>query len=224
MRFKFKAKYLPMLARVAAKQDIRYYLCGVHVEAAETGGVYLVATNGHAMLVIHDADGTISDVDPAVASIRVTPATIAAAKVASRMDVEQHVLLSGKRLSVAMDFESEHTSMEVHVQGGDPLVIGKYPDFRKVLPDFSKLQPGCLVDGCDISLSYLSMFNLGGDRYAGSRISVWHTPDDKGRGVVVQALGVPEAVGVIMPAHPGNKIDQLARMAKIMPRKKATPL
>lgn len=45
--------YLKAVSLAMAKQDIRYYLMGVHVEA-KLDGVTLVATDGHRLLAIHD--------------------------------------------------------------------------------------------------------------------------------------------------------------------------
>lgn len=220
MRFKFEARFLPMLAKFAGKKDIRYYLNGFHVEAAEIGGVYLVAANGHAMLVIHDAAGCIHDCDPAVASIRMSPGLVAAAKSAARSHCENHVILEGKRLSVSPGFGFEHADGELFVQGGDPFILGKYPNWRKTIPDFSKLKPGALVDGNDVNLDYLSLFNLGGSKFTGSTISLWHS-EAPGSAMVVQCLGTPEAVGIVMPARGGGRAEQLSNLARIMPKKKA---
>lgn len=219
MRFKFQAKYLPMLARFAGKQDIRYYLNGFHIEAAEIGGVYLVATNGHVMLAIHDASGCIHDRDDSVAAIGITPALVAAAKSAARAPNDHHVILDGKRLSVSPGYGFEHAPGELFVQGGDPLIVGKYPNWRKTIPDFSKLKPGALVDGNDVDLRYLSSFNLGGSKFTGSIVSLWHS-ETPGSAMIVQCLGTPEAVGIVMPAHGGSKTEQLGNLVKIMPKKK----
>ncbi len=207
-----------MLARFASKQDIRYYLNGFHIEAAEIGGVYLVATNGHVMLAIHDASGCIHDRDYSVASIGITPALVAAAKSAARAPGDHHVILDGKRLSVSPGYGFEHAPGELFVQGGDPLITGKYPDWRKTIPDFSRLKPGALVDGQDVNLDYLSKFNLGGGRY-GSTISLWRSEED-GKAIIVQCIGTPEAVGILMPVRGGSKAEQLGNLVKIMPKKK----
>jgi hypothetical protein len=40
-----------------AKNDIRYYLNGINIRPLESGGVMIVATDGHRYVVIHDAHG-----------------------------------------------------------------------------------------------------------------------------------------------------------------------
>ena len=219
MKFKFKAKYLPMLAKFTAKQDIRYYLNGFRVEAADIGGAYLVATNGHAMLVIHDADGVVvEDTKYGPSSIRAGAGIVAAAKHLGGSRLDQFAILDGKRLSIAPDFGMEHSDVEVFVQGGNPLISGAYPAWRKIIPNFSQLKPGALVDGNDVALEYLSMFRLSSGRGARSQISLWHSKGE-GKAIIVQCVDVPEAVGIVMPARGDNKVNQLKRLAAKMPKK-----
>lgn len=222
MRFKFKAKYLPMLAKFAGVKDIRYYLNGFHIEPAEIGGVYLVATNGHAMLVIHDADGSVCERENPKFSIRMSAGLVAAAKSAARKStLPQFVLLDGKRLSIAPDFGMEHTSLEQFIQSGEPMIGGNFPAWRKVLPDFTQLVPGALTDGNDMNLDLLAKFKLEPGAKYGSMISLWRSPEDDS-GVVVQFLGVPEAVGVVMPARASHdKVSQLRDIRAKMPAKAA---
>ncbi len=56
-----KAKYLhilkPIVDEANKRESARFWNGALSIEPAETGGVYLSATNGHAMAVIHDVDG-----------------------------------------------------------------------------------------------------------------------------------------------------------------------
>lgn len=63
MKTKITAQYLPILAKCVAVKDHRSYLAGFLVEPApaEIGGVYLVATNGNHLVVIHDNEGSSDD-------------------------------------------------------------------------------------------------------------------------------------------------------------------
>ena len=61
MNAQFQAIYLPVLAAfVAGQDDIRYHIRGFLIEPAPAhiGGVYLVATDGHTAVVIHDLKGS----------------------------------------------------------------------------------------------------------------------------------------------------------------------
>jgi hypothetical protein len=52
------AKLFEIAHRFASKGDSRYYLEGVHIEAAPEGGAFLVATDGHRMMVVHDSEAS----------------------------------------------------------------------------------------------------------------------------------------------------------------------
>jgi DNA polymerase-3 subunit beta len=62
---KFLAKvnpvYFAAISLFAAKNDVRYYLNGVHIERNPGGGVLMVGTNGHYLSVIHDPEGWIEE-------------------------------------------------------------------------------------------------------------------------------------------------------------------
>lgn len=43
--------------KFAATQDVRYYLMGVCIQPSKSGGVLVMATDGHSALVLHDRSG-----------------------------------------------------------------------------------------------------------------------------------------------------------------------
>lgn len=92
IRAKFQARFLPMIAPFMAAQDIRYYLNGFLIERAERGGVYLVATNGHALAAIHDPQGILEGEESII--IRREPNLARACK--ARPSVMPHRCLSAK--------------------------------------------------------------------------------------------------------------------------------
>lgn len=192
MRFKFQAHYLPILARFAAKQDIRYYMNGIRVERANQG-LYLVATDGSSMVVIHDVQGVmVGDQHPG--AIRITSGLVAAAK--AKTSLPQFVVLDGHRLSVAPDFDMNHSELEMFVQAGKPLVDGLFPDWRRVAPDFSKLLPGSLTDGGGVNANYLARFAGLDKKFHG--IALWRSPED-GKALIVQVAALQELLGIVMP-------------------------
>ena len=48
------AKYIAALDLARARGDVRYYLEGIYIEPIKGGGVFMVATNGHIMIVVKD--------------------------------------------------------------------------------------------------------------------------------------------------------------------------
>jgi len=115
------ARLFAAVAAFRAIHDIRYYLCGVHITPCEAGGVFIVATNGHQMGVAHDAEGIASE-----------PIILTCSKALEKASGEHvhHedaiVVLQGQRVRLL-------TPHEVFVQPGDPVVVGKFPDFMKIL-------------------------------------------------------------------------------------------
>jgi len=70
LRIAVDAKLFMAVRQAQSDEELRYYLNGVSVTPHESKGVYLVATNGHILLVAHDPDGWISR--PAIIRSRLT--------------------------------------------------------------------------------------------------------------------------------------------------------
>ena len=51
-----RVDHLLALVPFASSDNYRYYLKGVNIEAHQDGGAVMVATDGHTMACIHDAD------------------------------------------------------------------------------------------------------------------------------------------------------------------------
>lgn len=214
MKFAFDPKYLPLLSRVAAKMDIRYYLNGIRVEPAEIGGVYLVATNGHIMAIVHDAIGVFEGDPKEYASIRVTPGLVSACKSRDAKIYGSRVLLDGKRLSLGPDFGHEHVPTELFVQAGDPIIHGSFPDWRRLIPNFSQLKGGGFVNG-GVRMENLTPFD-GRGKFSGLRL--WHIPDaGETAATYIQMLDMPEMLGVVMPMRAWDTHS----FVKHMPRSKS---
>ncbi len=58
MFIKFTASLYRAVSQVKSTEKTRYYLNGVYVQPHVDGGVLLVATDAHRMMVAHDASGT----------------------------------------------------------------------------------------------------------------------------------------------------------------------
>lgn len=188
-----------------AKDDIRYYLKGMYFEKAPQGGIYIVATDGHMMTVIHDAKGDIAGADNCI--LKITPAMVAACKaVGSSHAMPSMMIAHGKRLSVACDFGQEQTSGETYVQAGDGIIEGKFPDYRRVIPDFAKLNRGAFTEFGDISSAYLArLVKIHGTKHLNS-VAFWQ--ETARSAVIVQHVAVPEMITIIMPVH-GESSDIL---------------
>lgn len=188
-----------------AVHDIRYYLNGICVEKAKDGGVYLIATDGHTMGVIHDATGTIEGAESVI--FRVGPGLGTASKAAAsklHRGIKYRLLVQGQRVKIACGFDSEGDA-ELFIQAGRSLIEGKFPDWRKVIPDFSKLKLGF---GNDMNAMYLArLAKIATDkRFQG--VSLWQAERDKA--VVARVPRVPEMIIVLMPMREGPTDAALA--------------
>lgn len=103
---------------VAAVKDIRYYLKGVHVERAADapGGVIVVATDGHRMLVIAQNSGVISGGESAILPRVKVPAKA------------HELVFDGVDCTV---FDANGARMAVLPA---TYIDGKFPEWRKTTP------------------------------------------------------------------------------------------
>lgn len=203
-------RHIPRLMPFKAVVDIRYYLQGIHIERAPQGGVYLVATDGHTMAVIYDATGKIEGAESAIVSVSAA-AGMACKSVERRnnRDVPYRFLVERQRLRVAAEGSD---FVELHVQAGRAFIEGKFPLWRKVVPDLKALKQGALAGGVGINPTYLGRFAKlsSNKRYPG--IALWQEKPDGP--VVVQLQDVPEMIGLVMPMR---EMGNTAHFDKFMP-------
>lgn len=238
LRVRFDPRHLVALAPFIAQHDIRYYLCGLRVEPAPVG-VYLVATNGHMLAVVHDASGSMTGGSGTV--LRITAQCVAAARQAARQSTGKAagklrpcVLVRGTRLLIAPDFDHEGGEQESFVQPGPCVLEGleegtpadgrrplRYPDWRKVLPDFAGLKRGALNgDSSMVNAAYLAVWDKLAPRDR-KGVTLWHHPNKPGM-CVVQLDGRPEMVGAIMEMR-GMPSDDARKALPLIDRPAAAP-
>lgn len=229
LRIKFDAKLLRIMAPFIAKQDIRYYLNGLRIERAtdKDKGIYLVATNGHMMAVYYDADGHIVGDNDRGVIMSLHPAMLAnAGRATTRFGAKPlQVIASGLRVSLAPDFGFEHTAAEVFIQPGMPWVEGNYPDWRKVLPEFEKLQP--VVSGA-WNMRYLAEFaKVTTDKRYGT-VRLWQSTDPGNNyantpAMIIQLTERPTFVGIMMPVYSNADKDLMRPVFDAKPRPATEP-
>lgn len=200
LRISFDPKNIARLMPFKAAADIRYYLCGIQIERApqELGGVFLAACDGHTLALIHDKSGSIEGADSAI--VRIESGCVAAAKAAGKKKqalMKHRLLVRGRRVLVAPGFEWEEAGQELYVQPGHAVIEGKYPDWRKVVPDFDKLKRGAL-SAEEVNPSYLARLSqlTDGARHGGA-VSLWQ--EEPGKPLICQIRSIPEMVVIIMP-------------------------
>lgn len=143
LRVKILAEKVLYALPFMAKQDIRYYLNGINIAPRKAGGCYVVATNGHAMAVVICEDAVAHGLPDGGVTMRVSPGLAAALrKPIARIPV--HLCIEGDRVACATDLGIQGSDLESFIQAGRPWIDGKFPDFRRVLPNFAQLKRQCL--------------------------------------------------------------------------------
>jgi len=178
----------------AAKQDVRYYLKGVCVDARANGDVVLVTTDGHRLLAYPVATDAIEAltvgqyiiprealeaVKPCKAGRRVLPITI--------------------EIDTAKGLENNITGATSVVTS---LIDGKFPDWRRVLPKTVSGEPA------QYQAEYLGDFGriaeLLGTKYP-------HIHHNGSSAAIVGNLGA--ALGVLMPMRSDAEFSALPAWA-----------
>ncbi len=125
-----------------AQNDIRYCLNGVLIERDPAGnGCWIVATNGSSMFIYGDPSGVLEGKRDRII-VRPSKAMLAAASRAKQGPDPFRVLVSDKRLMVATSLDAACDEGELFIQPSNCQVEGDFPDWRRVVPEFAKLQPG----------------------------------------------------------------------------------
>ena len=127
-------------ALAQSKEATRYYICGVYVEPAPEGqkGVYMVATDGHAMVIRYDPTGVCTG----SGIVSLEPAMLkAAAKTQRHQSVNNRLIVRGPQACIAwgvsnddapaLDFGAGNVNA---VQMRDTLIDGNFPDWRRIVP------------------------------------------------------------------------------------------
>lgn len=126
-----------IVAAYRSSDDSRSYLHGVYVQPHPCGGAYLVATDGHRMLVVYDASAECTE-----AAIIACPSDLLRAAKSKpvrqrrRGTAAQDGEPMGPRMLAVIEDQAiiSCDGFEVH-RGGAPAVIdGTFPDWRRTVP------------------------------------------------------------------------------------------
>ncbi len=141
------ATKLAAIAGFKSTEETRYYLCGVQIEPSADGGVVMVATDGHVMGAMTDADGTLPAGDHVI--VPVSKDLLKACKRGKNEARERVVSVAVRRFMD--DTPDEHTVSVLHwpltytseANAGDcpgvtvatfpiEIIDGTFPDWRRV--------------------------------------------------------------------------------------------
>ena len=173
MLYTIKTNELKALLLCAAKNDVRYYLNGVHFESTNNG-IIAASTDGHRLLCINlpneQAEGVKALIPRALieAAVKTKAPTI-------------DITIEGQQVTLS--------SMGQNVSGS--LTEGVFPDFRRVIPESVSG-----IQGNDFNNTYLVDFDKIGALIEGGKASVLQ--NGPGMSALVRFEN-ENAIGVIMP-------------------------
>lgn len=164
----------------SANRDIRYYLCGVHVESIN-GETRLIATDGAACAIqIHPSDASDDCAEP----------------FGIPNDACDDIIKRARDRRV--DFVTLQTSGEkIEAVGLDMLfskLDGKFPDYRRIVPATVSGEAG------QFDPDLLARFAKASKKLSKGSL-VWVDPNGESGAAAVRILGVGSFLGVLMPVH-----------------------
>ena len=194
-------------ARWISTEQTRYYICGVSIQRAPQGGLYIVSTDGHRMSVGYDELGTIEDgTDNPAALFAVadkkhwTEFAKADAATITGDTVHFHNTLKGLPTADLTQWKKPHAvALADHIDGS-------FPDWAHVVPDMSRatasaasaFNPAYLADLGPMAKVLRCDGCARSDRaYAPSRVQITGiTPDSP---ALIRFGSVSDWFGVLMP-------------------------
>ena len=178
----------------AAKQDVRYYLKGVLVDARANGDVVLVTTDGHRMLAYPVATDAIEALT--VGQYILPREALEAVKPCKAGRVTLPITIE---IDTAKGLENKITGATSVVT---PLIDGKFPDWRRVLPKTVSGEPA------QYQAEYLGDFGRIAELLGTKHPHVHHNGSSA---AIVGNLGA--ALGVLMPMRSHAEFSALPAWA-----------
>ena len=173
MQFTIKTNELKALLLCAAKNDIRYYLNGVHFESTPHG-IIAASTDGLRLLCINLPNEQAEGIKALI------PRALIEAAVKTKAQVID-ISIDGANVTLS--------SMGQNVSGS--ITDGVFPDFRRVIPNTVSG-----IQGNEFNNEYLVDFDKIGKLVNGGKASVLQ--NDVGMSALVR-FGNENVIGVIMP-------------------------
>jgi hypothetical protein len=187
------AGYLRLAATCMAVSDIRYYLQGVMIESRPEGGAFLVATNGSHLIAIIDPDGECSE--PTI--ISPNKATLAACPKASPHGRGIEEVRTIEVEGAAALAVTDSNGVLKHIQPREVIIEGgKFPEWRRVLPQFERLKPGS-PQCVNPVLRNAPLAAIGHGRFIS--VETFQAEGDSYAPLVQRLCGMNNVVHVVMP-------------------------
>lgn len=181
------------LLKLAAKADVRHYLCGVKVEATP-GRTRLVATNGHVLGIYEDSPGEncANELENGFYEGIIPRAVLEKLRVSKR----EHTL------TLTVDAgTSQSRSAVLHNYGTElkfQTIDGAFPDYLRIIPEIATGEADMF------NPDLLSLFTGGAKALGGAGHYVQLHQNGPHDAALVVLYNCPGFVGAIMPMRPSE--------------------
>jgi hypothetical protein len=199
---KVRASLVKVAETARADCDIRYYLRGILVEPRKEGGAYIIASNGYHLIACIDPNAEVSE--PVL--IKPTKATMAfCPKIHAKGEMTYSLSLVDFQGKPAL-MVSDESGMPLHVQVSEAIIelgLSKFPQWRRVLPDFTQLKRGMRSEvNPDLLVAPFSAFRSTPSAFSPKAMDMWQVPSDHPThdNIIVQRInGRDDILHLIMP-------------------------
>lgn len=202
-----------IVANFISTEETRYYLRGVFIQRHQLKGVYLVATDGHRMMIAHDETGT-TDQDIIVS---LDKTALAACKPVKHEQTERLLQIDDNGRAQVLSGTDE--PLPVAINHG-VIVDGTFPDWRRVAcPLLDDVSPATFNG------MYLADFGKAAKELARAGVRDKHGLRVIGNADgpnVIRFLNVEHAYGVLMPIRDPRESNSLPWFVNAAPAEMAT--
>ena len=182
--FDVDASLFRVAAMFQSSEETRYYLNGVHIEPHHDEGVFLVATDGHRLLVAHDFSGKI---EGGTAIVQLGKDQIKACKEGRGETASRRIVVTDDKQPLTITANGAPVAIQPKW-----IVDGVFPDWKRVMQGISGTGR---MEAFDAKL--VKSFSDAAEALGvGTGVDVsFATPE----GPVLVRFAVPHVVGVVMP-------------------------
>ena len=191
MKVSINLNTLKSVAHAVGKEETRYYLMGVHLEAGKDGFT-MVATNGHMLLCAFQPYGEHMPQDH-MESIIIPAGLIAKLKVKRNADPWAELTING--LDLSFDYRGETF--------GGKAIDGCFPDWRRVVPSTVSGEPA------QFNGDYIATMQKAGNVFSESDKSIPHIHHN-GDSAALVTFGGDKFFGVLMPVRSNDPMPNLS--------------
>ena len=205
MKLTIKADTIKALLAIAAKNDVRFYLNAVAIDARAAGDVTLVAADGpdgHRILCVPVCEEDIENLLPGVWVV--DRSLLESVKPVKAGRVDFPLTLSFVRRDATTDVPSANVTLTGATTASGITVDWRFPDWRRVVPASANGIAAQFLP------EHVGSFGKVGELLGGKSKSISAVIHHNGNGAALVTFPGSPAIGVIMPMRVGSDAGPVA--------------